>query len=104
MDESNFKEKLFAAAKHLPERDEVPFGFEHRVMNRLQRHSKEDKWVLWSHALWRAVGPCLAVMSFMYLWTAMIGDIPARREKENLAVVDLESALLAPMNDVEESW
>ena len=52
-------------ARELPRDERVPFAFEKRVMAHLSAGPAVDSLALWTNALWRAVGPCLAIMAFV---------------------------------------
>src|SRR5690349_13752253 len=54
-------QKMLAAARANPPSDRVPYAFEKRIMARLAQAPKVDMWALWSHALWRAAAPCVAI-------------------------------------------
>src|SRR6185295_5915528 len=61
--------KLLAAARANPPSDRVPYKFEQRIMARLKEQPALDLAALWARALWRAVGPCVAVAVLIGVWS-----------------------------------
>jgi hypothetical protein len=88
--------KLVASARAHPPSDRVPYAFEKRIMARLTEPVTLDSWALWSHALWRAAAPCVAIMLLLSAWSVFApSHVPATdlsQEIENtlLAAVDAD--------------
>lgn len=65
MNPEELRLRLLAAARGAPTSapEEIPSGFEHRVMARLSgRATAFDGWLLWSRVLWKgALAACLVV-------------------------------------------
>lgn len=88
---------LIASARaHSPE-DDVPYGFEKRVIARLQSSPGLDAWTLWASGLWRAAAPCVAIMLLLCAWSALVpanppanNDLTQEFEKTVLAAADQE--------------
>ncbi len=80
-------------AREWPNNEYAPYAFEKRVMARLREVRVADGLSLWTQALWRATGPCLAIM----ILTATISFLTMGND---LAVDgdggDLETAVFAP--------
>ena len=60
-----------------------------------------DPWSAWGRTLWRAAGPCVAIMCAMTIWAALSGDLLGSK---NSLATDLESTVLAPLANLEDSW
>src|SRR5215469_10185183 len=95
MDLDKLQHKLIAEARAHAPGSEVPYAFEKRIMARLSTHPGLDHWALWAQALWRAVGPCIAIMLllgacslFMPRAKAPTGDLSQEIENTLLAAVD----------------
>jgi len=96
---SNLEQALFSAARRIPADDRVPLAFEKRIMSRLSSGGAKDLISMWAAGLWRAAGPCLGVMMCLVVWSAVI-EPPSQ---DHLAL-DLESTLLAPLDEIGEIW
>src|SRR5688572_16143125 len=85
-------EEFISLARSLPQDERTPYAFEHRIMARLQR-LPSDGFAEWTHALWRAMAPCVGIMLLvaMVSLAAMAGD-PVATEAD----ADLESIVFAP--------
>lgn len=68
MEAEDLKHRLIRAARTIPPDGRVPFGFERRVMARLEAAGLRDEWILWSRALWRAAVPCVLILVCSGLW------------------------------------
>src|SRR5687767_7893142 len=104
MDLEQFRQKLIAAARAQPLSDVVPYGFEKRIMAQLAAgEAVRDPWAVWGAALWRAAMPCVALMCAVTIWAVMDGGLESSRTS---LAADLESAVLAPLNDwdLESPW
>lgn len=89
---------LITLARALPPDERVPYAFEKRIMHRLRSAPALDLWGLWSRGLWRAAGPCVAVMLLAGAWAVFSPDAAT------LAEVDLEGAIMAPAELAGEAW
>ncbi len=101
MDLEQLRQQLIVAARSHPPSDRVPYVFEKRVMARLMGHVLADPWSMWGRTLWRAAAPCVAIMCAMTIWAAFSGDLLS---SNNSLASDLESTVLAPLSNLEESW
>lgn len=88
--------KLLAAARTEAPSDQVPEGFERRLMARLRRHRQPlDLWVTWSRALWKGVlasGVAVAVtvaLAVLTPWGPASDDLGD--ELEAVLLADLDS-------------
>lgn len=86
-----FEAKILAAARKAPVSDRVPYAFEKRIMARLRQSPALDPLAFWSHALWRAVAPCLGLCVLSALLTvdwnsSPEGDRRLARSFENAVV------------------
>ena len=95
MNLAELERKLMAAARANPPSDRVPYAFEKRIMARLAARPLADGWELWGRALWRAAGPCVAIMLLLGAWsffTPQAGtpstDLSQALEQTLLAAVD----------------
>ncbi len=91
---------IITAAKKAAPGDRVPFAFEKRVMARIRGLSDVDVWAVWSRLLWRAAGPCVAIMLAMSLWAAFSNH---QNGGSNTLAEDLESSVLAPFASLRDS-
>ncbi|MCF7765283.1 MAG: hypothetical protein K9N62_16575 [Verrucomicrobia bacterium] len=91
---------IIAAAKKAAPSDRVPFAFEKRVMARIRGLSGVDVWAVWSRLLWRAAGPCVAIMLAVSLWAAFSNH---QNPALNTLSEDLESSVLAPFASLRDS-
>src|SRR5262245_6285807 len=98
MDLQELRRQLIATARTSPPSNRVPYAFEKRVMARLASQSIPDPWSAWGRTLWRAAGPCVAIMCAMTIWAALSGDLLGSK---NSLATDLESTVLAPLANLE---
>lgn len=97
----DLQNKLTAAARRETPDERVPYAFEKRIMARLTGLPKVDFWSLWSRGLWRAVAPCVGVMLVLSVWTLYtVRQAPVQQVR----VVELEHAVLAPLDTLGEVW
>ena len=89
------QKKLFAAARATPPAERVPYAFEQRIMAQLQPAPVADAWSEWGAALWRAAGPCVAVMLLAGVWTFIAGEPVASADSFAVA---LEETVQAPLD------
>ena len=101
MNIAELQKKILAAARLMASSDHVPFAFEKRIMARIASETALDVWSLWSRLLWRAAGPCVAIMLVMSVWAAIAPD--SSNSPDSLAA-DLESTVLAPLARLDETW
>jgi hypothetical protein len=97
MNLKELRRKLLAAARTQSPPEHVPYAFEKRVMAMLSsRPVVVDLGALWAGALWRAAGPCIAVMVFLAAWSffAADGRTDGRTPVTDLSQ-DFENTLLA---------
>ncbi len=98
MKETELQRKLIAAARAHRPGDQVPYAFEKRIMARLGSRTVADTWALWSNALWRAAGPCIAISLLLSAWSWLApggtqnSDLSQDFENTVLAAVDQETA------------
>ena len=102
MNIAELHKRLIAAARANPPGDRVPYAFEKRVMARLAALPAVDEWAFWSHALWRAVAPCVMVALLLGAWTYFA-------QRSDTASVDLSqdfdnTLLVAVDNANNYSW
>jgi hypothetical protein len=98
MNLKELRRKLLAAARIQSPSEHVPYAFEKRVMAMLSsRPVVVDLGALWAGALWRASGPCIAVMVFLAAWSFFaadgrtpVTDLSQEFENTLLAVADQE--------------
>lgn len=62
------RKKLIDVARANPPGDHVPPAFEKRIMALIAVRPVCDLWALWARGLWRAAGPCVAVMLLFSTW------------------------------------
>ena len=77
--------------------DRVPYGFERRMMARLEGHPVLDQWAFWAQALWRATAPCLAVVLLIAAWSLLSPITPNSNQAPQTIDVaqDLENTVFA---------
>lgn len=92
--------KLLAAARALPPAEQAPYAFEKRVMAALAALPAPDPWALWSHLLWRAAAPCVAVMLVVTGWTMFSSSAGSA----SALAADLDGTLWGPLVALNESW
>lgn len=98
---ASLQKKIIAAARKIVPSDKVPYAFEKRIMACIKNAPAPDIWSIWSSLLWRAAGPCVAIMLAMSLWAAFSAG--HKTVPENLAA-DLEQTVLAPFASLRDSW
>ena len=96
------EKKLLAAARALPPSLEVPYAFEKRIMANLAAQPLGDIWALWSHLLWRAAAPCVAVTLILGVWTAM--SSAGHISPSTTLATDLERTVWGPLLSLNETW
>jgi hypothetical protein len=84
-------EEFVTLAREIPRDERVPFAFEKRIMARLAGAHAADPLAFWTHALWRAVTPCLAIMAI-----AAFVSFSRTDDASPDGELDLEAAVLAP--------
>ncbi len=95
MDLLTLQEKLMAAARVQSPSEDVPYGFETRVLARLRAATALDHCGLWAQALWRAVAPCVLIMVLLGTLSFLVpNSAPAAWPAGDLSQ-DLENTLLA---------
>jgi hypothetical protein len=97
VDHTKLAQKLIAAAKLNPPRDQVPYAFERRIMARIKASPRLDDWAQWAAALWRGAVPCVAITMMLSAWsffasnsTLPSSDLSQEIENTVLAAVDQE--------------
>jgi len=101
MNLAELQRKLLAAARANPPTDTVPYAFEKRILARLAEAPVLDTWALWNRVLWRAAAPCVALCLTLSVWSYFAGSDATSPE---VLAADLESAVLAPFDDLGDSW
>jgi hypothetical protein len=101
MNLAEIQEKLLAAARADHPSEAVPYAFEKRVMARITSQPVVDVATFWNRILWRATAPCVAIMVFLGAWTVLSGH--PNGSAETLAA-DLENTVLAPFDNLGETW
>ena len=96
----DLEKKLFAAARAVPPRDEVPYAFEKRIMARITQEAV-DVWTLWGRLLWRAAAPCVGITLALTVWVLFSAGFSASVDNLDLA---LEDSVMAPLARLEDSW
>jgi hypothetical protein len=92
MNLDQIQHKLIAAARvHRPS-EQVPFGFEQRIMARVRALQVPDEWTLWARALWNAAAPCVVIMILMSAWSLFTPATPPANPNPP-APADLTQAL-----------
>lgn len=92
MNAEPLRQKLLASARVHPPSDRVPYAFEKRIMAQLRKREFPDAWTAWGALLWRAVGPCFALML-----VAGIGSYVIRPSSEDLGS-QLDAVLIADLD------
>ena len=98
---TELQKKLLAAARLALPSDTVPYAFEKRIMACIAALPKPDSLSMWAWGLWRAAVPCIAIMMLMCVWAFFSGDFNGLTES---SAADLETALLAPLNNQGDYW
>jgi hypothetical protein len=101
MDLELLRQKLIAVARAKAPNEAVPYAFEKRIMAGLRPPVAADPWAAWGRGLWRAAGPCVAIMFAMTIWAVFAGQISSSK---NSLATDLERTILAPLTNWEEAW
>jgi len=102
MNENELRAKLIAAARKNPPSQEVPCGFERRILSHLSARPAPNVWALWCRPLWRAAISCAAITVLCALWA--FGSGWNSDASDNFSG-DLEAAVFAPMSQhIEEAW
>jgi hypothetical protein len=97
----DLEKKLFAAARALPPRDEVPYAFEKRIMARISKEPLVDVWTLWGRLLWRAAVACVGITLALTVWVLFSAGLNGGSDNLDLA---LEDSVMAPLARLEDSW
>lgn len=97
MNADELQRKLITVARSNPPSEQVPYAFEKRVLAHLAARRMVDEWGWWARGLWRAAGPCVAVMLVLSAWSifsgptkAPAGDLSQEIDNTVLAAVDQE--------------
>lgn len=93
MKDTEFQKQFLTVARNIPDRDQVPYAFEQRILARVKSVPFYDPITAWGQMLWRAVVPCVAI-------TCLAGFIAAGLEAD---APDLEAAL-TPATALDDSW
>jgi hypothetical protein len=101
MNLTDLQRKLLAAARANPPPDTVPYAFEKRIMARLAETPVMDAWALWNRVLWRAAAPCVALCLTVSAWSYFAGTDAV---SPDVLAAALESAVLAPFDNLGDSW
>jgi hypothetical protein len=91
---------LLTAARALPSSQAVPYAFEKRIMAAVLSPPALDLWAFWSRCLWRAAGPCVAIMLAVSVWTIVDNSANA----SNSLAADLDRTVWGPLASLNESW
>ncbi len=100
MDLAGLQKKLVAAARSNSPGEQVPYGFEARLMARLRAVPKIDEWAWWSRALWRSAAACVALTLLLSVWSL----ISFQGTSSGAASADLEEVVLASVDDADLGW
>ena len=102
MNEKELRAKLIAAARKNPPGEQVPYGFEKRILSHLSAHPAPNIWALWCRPLWQAALSCVAITVLCGLWAC--GSWRNTDAADNFSQ-DFEAAVFAPMSQhIEEAW
>ena len=91
MNLEKLQSSLLAVARANRPSEQVPYGFEQRLMARLRLRPALDLWAFWAHALWRAAAPCVGLMLLLVVWSVVR---PTPNPPANDLSLDLENTLL----------
>lgn len=69
MNVDQLQRKLVEAARAQGPSEQVPYGFEQRILARLRSGPVPDVWALWARGLWRAAAPCVAITLLLCAWS-----------------------------------
>jgi hypothetical protein len=95
MNLDQLQRKLFVAARSHPPSDAVPYGFEKRILARVQARPAHDAWAFWAQGLWRAAASCVALTVVLCAWSVLS---PANHLGNSDVSQDLESTVLAAVD------
>ncbi len=101
MNIAKLQQKLIQVARKTPVNDRTPYAFEKRIMARLTTLPKVDVWSLWSHALWRAAAPCVAITMVLTAWSFYQHNTAPIQE---VRATELENTVLAPLDSLGDVW
>ena len=96
MNVDDLQNNLIAAARGRVPSQEVPYGFERRIMARIAAIAIRDPWAFWAAALWRAAGPCIGLALVVAAWSFFSG--PANSPVADFSQ-DFENTVLAASFD-----
>ena len=102
MNIDELQRKLLAAGRANPPGDSVPYAFEKRIVACIAARPIADAWMVWNRVLWRAAAPCVALTMLLVAWTFMA--VPSGGYPHDPLADELESALLAPLENTGEVW
>ena len=104
MNLENLRTKLIGAARGTLSPDDVPYGFEKRLMARLNRQlsesGTEDAWSLWAKGLWKGAAACAAITATSIVLS--IWALPASSDAPE--ETPFEVVVLAGADQLTESW
>ena len=85
--------KMLAETREIPVNDHVPYAFEKRIMAHINE-APVNLWDEWAGALWRAVVPCLGVLTLMaVLWKAPAERKPGQSEGSSAPAVAVHESV-----------
>jgi len=96
------REKLIAAARKMPRREQVPYAFPKRIMARIGRSTPLSGWALWARPLWSAAASCMAITILCAVWS-----LAAQHRGDNSVSFsqDFEQTVFSAVNQhLEDSW
>jgi hypothetical protein len=100
MNLAQLERKLIAAARAHPPGDQMPYGFEKRILARLVARPPLDRSALWAGALWRAAAACAAIALLLGAWSffapqggGSASDLSQDLEQTLLAAADQDQAV-----------
>ena len=100
MNLAELQKKLIAAARLNPPDDRVPYAFEKRITALIAARSGADRWMFWTHGLWRAAASCVAVAVVCGTFSLFM---PATSDNGNDLSQDFENTLLASVDQADVS-
>lgn len=89
----DLEKKLITVARRLTPSDQVPHGFESRVMAHIRGMAIPDYWAVWARNLWRAAGPCVAIALVLAILSFFTG--PSNSTGSTDLSQDFENTVLA---------
>ncbi|MDE3068884.1 MAG: hypothetical protein KGJ60_15230 [Verrucomicrobiota bacterium] len=92
MNVTQLQQKLIAAARARVPEDQVPWGFEKRIVALIRSRAATDPLALWVRGLWRAAVPCVAIAVLLGAWFVLT---PASNANANDLSESFETTLLA---------